>query len=544
MVFGGLVRGITNRVGGLDPRPTRRGLAAAVVVVAAIAGSCGEPGADAPGGGSAEPGEASASYPFEVGHVPDGYRLSAIGTGNDEAEWDPEMGSDEPYTVIDIDGTTAIARVSPWEPMESELQWASSSGDRSPELFALGDGRRAAFGEGQAMMPGSDSTAWNDLVVEVERGVALVVAGDELSKATLVELAEAIDPAIERTAAPVVTDVAASWTVIGSVQPDGVVALSTEVRPRTTAVPGPVGAYAVGYDRPLSPGSDGGLTDTLAVMTVPGDSIDLDSLVVERPHGGELVGATTVDVGGRPGYVTDAYARFGGRVRSLATEGEHGALIVVTASGGSFPEADELARVAASVRPVDDTAWDRAVVDAFGGPGLGPDEGEAAIATGSFGDVDWLLQTRTTEVPEGVVGVDPGTFVVVDECLKLSTRQRLCNGTGFGGSEGAFAVWNTSSPGFDEMGVPPFVMITSDLPTAVTARLSTGGQTHEVELHPVPGGMQGNVNAGIAAIDVPPGIIPTCHPNPAELPQPPAGITTGRIDLLDGTGTAIGCVGM
>ncbi|MDQ2677319.1 MAG: hypothetical protein M3Y51_01145, partial [Actinomycetota bacterium] len=501
------------------------------------------PGTDPPGGGSAEPGEDAAAYPFEVGYVPAGYRLSAIGAGTDEPEWDPEMGSDQPYTVIDVDGITAIARVAPWEPMESEFQWASGSGDHSPELFALEDGRNAAFGDAQDAMTTTEVTTWNDLVVEVDRGTALVVAGD-LPKETLVEVAEGIDPAIERTAAPVVADAPDSWTVLGSVQPDGVVALATEVRPRTPAVPGPAGAYAVGYDRPLLPGSDGGLTDTLAVMTLPGASIDLDALTVQRPHGGELVGAVTVDVDGRPGHVTDSYARFGGRVRSLAKRGEDGALIVVTASTASRLDADELARVAASVRRLDGDAWDQAIVDVFGGPGLQPDAGEAAIATGSFGDVGWLLQTRTYEVAEGIVGATAGTFVNVDECLKLSTRQRLCNASGFGGSGGGISVWNRSSPEFDELGVPPFVTITSNDPAAVTARLTLGDEVHDVGLHPVPGGAQGNLTAGIAAIDVPPGIIPTCHPDPSELPEPPAGITAGRIDLLDEQGAVIGCIGM
>ena len=155
-----------------------------------------------------------------------------------------------------------------------------------------------------------------------------------------------------------------------------------------------------------------------------------------------------------------------------------------------------------------------------------------------------MLQTSTYEVAEGIVGATPGTFVNVDDCLKLSTRQRLCNASGFGGSGGAIAVWNTTSPEFDEMGVPPFVTITSSDPAAVTARLTRGDEVHDVELHPVPGGAEWNVAAGIAAIDVPPGIIPTCHPNPSELPEPPAGISTGRIDLLDEQGTVIGCIGM
>lgn len=542
MVAGEALSGIVNRAGGRAPwtaRLARLGFVGAVSAMALVAASCGEPG----DGGTASPDEAASAYPFEVGYVPDGYRLSAIGAGNDEAEWDPEMGSDQPYTVIDVDGTTVIARVAPWEPMESEFRWASGSGDHSPELFALEDGRSAAFGDARDAMTGSEVTTWNDVVVEVDRGTALVVAG-ELPRDTLVEVAEAIDPAIERTAAPVVAEVPESWTVLGSVQPDGAVALATEVRPRTPLVPGPASAYAVGYDRPLLPGSDGGLTDTLAVMTLPGASLDLEALTVLRPHGGELVGVVTVDVGGRPGYFSDSYARFGGRVRSVATQGEDGALIVVTASTASRLDAEELARVAASVRRVDGDAWEQAIDDVFGGPGLQPDAGETAIATGSFGDVDWLLQTRTYEVAEGIVGATPGTFVNVDECLKLSTRQRLCNSAGFGGSGGGIAVWNTTSPEFDEMGVPPFVTITSNDPAAVTARLTRGDEVHDVELHPVPGGAQGNVGVGIAAIDVPPGIIPSCHPNPSELPEPPAGITTGRIDLLDDQGVVIGCIGM
>lgn len=485
----------------------------------------------------------AASYPFEVGWVPDGYRLSAIGIGTDEAEWDGEMGSDEPYTVLDVGGTTVIARVAPWEPMESELRWASSSGDRSPELFTLDDGRAAAFGEGQAAVPGSDVAAWNDLVVEVEPGVALVVAGAELPKQTLVQVAEAIDPAIDRTAAPVVGDAPEAWTVLGSVQADGAVALTAEVRPRTSSIPGPVSAHAIGYDRALRPDGDPGLTDTLAVMTLPAGSIDLEALQVEPPPG-ESIGAAAVDVEGRPGHVIDSYARFGGRIRSLVTHGDGGASIVVTASGGTLPDADELARVAASVRRVDGAAWEQAIVDAFGGPGLRPDEGEIAVATGSFGDVDWLLQSRTTEVPDGVPGLVPGKVVNVDECLKLSTRRRLCIPGGLSGSAGGIAVWNTASPGFDELRLPPFVVVTSNEPRAVTARLSSGAQSVDVQLHQVPGGSVGNVNAGLAVVDVPPGIIATCHPDPSELPEPPTGTSTGRIDLLDASGAAIGCIGI
>lgn len=483
------------------------------------------------------------AYPFAVGYVPDGYRLSAIGRGNDVAEWDDEMGSDEPFTVLDVDGDSVVARVVPWEPVEGELRWASTSGDTSPELFVLDDGRNAAFGQGQSSTYGSGSTAWNDVVVEVEPGVALHVAGDAMTRDVLVEVAEAIDPAIERTAAPVVSNVADSWRVLGSVQPDGVVAMAADVRPRTSAVPGPDSAYSIGFDRALAAGSDGGLTDTLAVMTLPGDSIDLAALSAPRFAGGEVITPLAVDVDGRPGFVSESYGRFGGSVRSLVTTGDDGALIVVASSGGSFVDPADLVRVAASVAPVGSAEWDGATVEAFGGPGLNPDDGESAIAAGTFGDVGWLLQTRTAEVPEGIVGSTAGTFVNVDECLKLSTLERLCTSAGFGGSGGSISVWNTSSPGFDEMGVPPFVTITSDDPDAVIARLSSGGESHDVELHRVPGGADGNATAGLAVLDVPPGMIATCHPNPAELPQPPSGMAVGRVDLIDDAGTVIGCIG-
>jgi hypothetical protein len=499
-------------------------------------GACGE------GERRAQPDPAPVAHPFAVGQVPAHYQLVVAGRGTDQQQWSAEMGADEPYVAVDADGRIVVASIVPWEPMESSLEWASASGDVEPETFVLDDGRPAAYGEGT-------DGGWDDLVIEVGPTEALRVATEDAPREELVGLADHITTDGDASAAPEVEGEPESWRVLGSVEPDAVMALRAEVHPRSNAVPGPPSGYSVGWLDERPPMSNSGIS-SLTAMVLPGDAADLEALAVRPPRFGPSTPPSRVEVAGRPALLFDGTAQFGGGLRSIVTNDESGALVVVAAYGEALPSQRELVAIAGSVRPIDEAEWTQFEIDTFGGSSLVADRGETELARGKEGDVEWLLQTSTHQVPSGAMGPNGDgtlgplgpTSVQVDECLKLSIRQRACPLPSGGGSDGSVYLWTSSAPDFDGLGLSEFVMITTSRADARRMRVTVGGEVAEADVHPVPDGAVDNAGAGVVFIDIPDQMtLPICNPSP---PPAPDGMELARVELLDGAGRPIGCVGM
>lgn len=504
----------------------------------AALGACGEPGQHAPSGPSAD----RSSHPFAVDKVDSHYELSVAGRGTDNQQWDYEMGSDQAYVVVGVDRRVVVASVVPWEPMESSLKWASASGDRDPEEFVLDDGRSAAYGEGT-------DGGWDDLVIELGPTEALRIATEDGTRDDLVGFARYLRSDGDAAAAPTVKDPPPAWKVIGSVGADALVAMRAQVYPNSNAVPGPTSGYSIGWLDTRLPVDNSSLS-SLAVMVLPGDSADLEALAVRAPRYGESNAPAHLKVDGRAALLFDGSAQFGSGQRVIVTNDGTGALVVVAAYGEGLPTEQELVTLAGSVQPIDKAEWERFEVEAFGGPGLNPDRGETELARGDADGVAWLMQTSTTELPPGATGPDLDGNVVplgprsvrVDECLKLSSRQRSCPQPSGGGRDGSVYLWTSSGSDFDKLGLPEYVMITTSQPAATQMRVTVGSKVVEADVHPVPDGGFDTVGAGIAFVELPKATtFPICNPNPPPVPE---GMAVVRVDLLDGLGNAIGCVGM
>jgi len=512
-------------------------LARSMVWVAVVAGTlalgaCGE----AEQQGDPAPSTAASAHPFAVGEVASHYELSIAGRGTDEQAWDPEMGADEPYVVVDAGGQIVVASVVPWEPMESSLEWASASGDRDPETFVLDDGRPAAYGKGA-------DGGWDDLVIEVGPTEALRIATENGTRDNLIELARHIDSDGDPAAAPTVADPPDSWEVLGSVQPGALMALRAQVYPSSNASPGPTSGYGIGWVDQRLPVENSSLS-SLAVMVLPGDAADLDALATRAARFGESDQPARLEVDGRPALLFDGTGQFGGGLRSLVTNDETGALVFVTAFGEALPTEQELVSIASSVRPIDEAEWERFEIETFGGPDLVADPGETELARGDADGVEWLLQTSTMQVQPGAFGPTGGgpTGVRVDECLKLSILQHSCPSPSGGGEDGSVFLWTSSLPYFDDLGFPEYVVVTTSQPEARRMRVTIGATVVEADVHNVPGGSVDSIGAAVAFIELPEASpIAVCNPAP---PPPPDGLEIIRIDLLDDSGNVIGCAGM
>lgn len=199
-----------------------------------------------------------------------------------------------------------------------------------------------------------------------------------------------------------------------------------------------------------------------------------------------------------------------------------------------------------SISPAD---WKKRQVQAFGGPGLHPDDGEIEVARGKENGIEWLLQTYTYPLKPGKIGqTGPDSSGLLGEasitpapCLKLSNMEWACANPQGGGQNGSFGVWNHSAPTFDKVGLPPFAVVTTSLSAAASVRMTVGDSTSEAALSKVPGGNWDTARVAVLFSDLPAGsLVPSCV---TDLPQAPQGVAPARIDLLDASGTPIGCLG-
>lgn len=487
-------------------------LAAAALVVAGCSGGAAPSGGDETG--------SSVSSPFSVGAVPAGYELVVAGMGTAVGDWgEDSTGTVEPYTVLSPDGRATgeeVVRVAltGYEGYQGGLLQASL-GYVSEHTELTIDGREAVFAP-----PGRSAVGqrWADLVVVRGDDLAVRVSSPSATQAELVAIAKRVVLPDDRREAPTVTDPPGGLRVVGSVDVDGVLATTASVAPHTDQVPGPRSAHAAGWVL------DGfGERDHLAVLTVPGRSIDLAALSVrERFFHAATRTTSTRRVGGRRGVLIDeVWEGSVDRRRTLLVESSWGDLIVVRATGERLPSADDLVAIAASVKPTDDAAWEELVTEANGGPGLHADFGRHELARGRIGGIDWLLQDgppHSLEDDRSLGGVDP--------CLKLSTGRRACadSGTALGGG----GDWHGYR--LDHSGLSFVVVGTQSGPGVL--RITTSTTTASAELVAVPaGGLWGAV---VFVAD--PGFA-TCSP-PEGTPAP----GQMRVEVLDDDGEVAACL--
>lgn len=480
----------------------------------------------------------SASSPFAVGWVPEGFEPFVAGRGSAVQLWgEDSFGTDEPFTVLGPSGggratdELVVVSVTGYAGYQGGLAQAAAGYGDDPEWFIV-EGREALFTEvvedrsGPAGDPSEEDEVLSEVVVAREDDLAVRVVGRG-SRSDLAAVASGVRPE-GRGGAPDV-DAPEGMTVVGRSGADLVLALQAAAQPGQDAVPGPASAHGAGWERRGS---------TLAVLTVPGVAGDLGALTAPRRfEAGSPVQELTV--GGRQAILLELghsdcepspcepYARV-----VISTTGA-GDLSVVRASGEvPLPTVEELVQVSESVRSVDAAAWDAFVVEASGGPGLHPDRGDAEVARGVQGTTEWLLQT-TPVATDGSLEPGPvgGEDVGADPCLKTSAGRRVCADSSAIGA----AAWGTlhSSQPEPDPALPGFVVLTSTV-EAAAFRVTAGDQVATAPLVRVPGTVPRW--SGVAFVERPGFLI--CGPPPADTP-----LDVMRVELVDTSGATLRCLG-
>jgi hypothetical protein len=502
----------------LDLRRNRstRGLALAAALAALGVAACGSE--DATSGSSGSSG-------FEVGPVPAGYRAVAAGVGSATPLWGADSGgTDEPFTVLSPDGTVdgpdaVIVSITGFEGYQGGLGQAARGLQGEEEAFRV-EGREAIY-----TPAGTDDRGeqWADLVVVRGEDMAVRVTSPEATREELLDILETVDRPPDRAHAPTLTAPPGDLQVVGSLDADAVQALSPDVVANTDFVPGGASSHAVGW----LTGAEGDERDQLAVLTLPGDAVDLAAL----PAAGRMelrpdLEWEPLEIDGRAALASsDTYRNEPERRRrSVWMESEWGDVVVVDARGRSVPSQDELVAIAASVREADAPTWDELVVEATGGPGLHADEGRTELARGTVGDLEWLLQDAPIQDSGYEPGTEPDDSRVADPCLKLSDRTRACASAGT--DAGVEFVLYTTGDGLS------FTVVNTTL-EAASVRATTAATEATAPLVPLPDGRSW---AAVIFIDAPGHHL--CRPPTADGPLP-----TMRIDALDADGAVVGCVG-
>ena len=484
-------------------------------------------------GGSDERSEASS--PFAVGWVPDGFEPVVAGAGEGRLDWGEDCcGTHEPMTVLAPTGedltadNAVVVSVTGFGGYQGGLAQAAKGYLGDIEWFRAG-GKDAIFTAG-------DASTGAEVVVAVEEDLAVRVDAMGLGRDELAALVAGVRP--QGQVEPPEVAAPDGYRVVGSADARFASALGAGVDERADGGPGPAGAHGAGWRA----GETG-----LVVMALPGVSADPAVLFAER-SGYELVHATSeLDVGGRRAVHQTAAQCDGACHRTtsrLVATTPWGDTLVVEAAGAQVPPSEDLARIAASVEAVDRSTWDAFVVEVSGGPGLHPDEGMTEVARGTHGGVEWLLQalpnTPGADAWSVQTDVVPGGQHVTDSCLKLSTRKRVCAGSG-SMSEALIVRWTHASPGA-EAGAPdlPGFVIVDTTSEAAALRVRAGGRESTGQLSRLPGDV--GRWAGVAFVDHPG--IPTCQPPDPALGPPPDGLDLMRLDLLAADGTELRCIGV
>ena len=538
----------------------RRGRTAATASALAVAltltgAACGgdDRGGTAAGEGASGRRATAEPSPFVV-DAPEGYRPVMAGRGETTPDWSSDsFGTHEPFTVLAPPGggldspEAVVVSVTGFEGYQGGLNQASA-GYGSSEPFDL-DGAEAIYTP--AGDDGDGGTQWADLVVVRGDDLAVRVTTPSGTQDELAAMAERVEPADDHLLAPAVPDPPDGLEVVGSVDADVIVSVSPYVEEFTDRGPGSDTALGAGWLLGPSAGATGtgggptvitaeaatasppasapagpptpDVATSLAVLTLPGGAADLDALPgLSLSLSWSTVTTTEVDVGGRRGVVVEQVEEGGLTVRrTLVTEAPWGDLLLVATTGpaDTVLPAEALATVAASARPATPEEWEAFTIEATGGPGLAPDPGAQELARGTVGDVEWLLQA---------VGGMP------DDCLKLSNRRRACASGGGRGGPG-FVAYPMDGEA-EHNGFAPFAVISvAGVDAAASVRVTTPAGSAEAELHPVG---DGGPQAAVVVVDQPGE--PVC----AGDPEAPETMPTMRVEVLDATGTSLGCLHM
>jgi hypothetical protein len=505
----------------------RRWVLAVAAIVAALA-ACGEEPPDRPATQGAEKsgGTDPEASPFSVGWVPEGFSASLAGKGEAQQDWGvDETGTDEPFTVLapkDEEPTAEnvlIVTATGYQGNQGGLaQESADYGNEDIDSFDI-DGRPAYFAPA-GVDPGG-VRRYTEVVAALGEDLAVRTTAPNASREFLTDVIRRTQPADEHHRAPAV-DPPDGWRVLGSAGADFVLAVeASPPRVGRDEVPGPPQAYSALWRRG---------DDTLLVLTLPGDAVDLDA-VVGYPRFYRLPATATSDIAlsTERGVLLEGV----GPSRALITSTGWGDAVVVLSQGKSLLAKKDLARVAASVEDATAAQWDEFVLQASGGPGLHPEPGWLEVARGTEGGVEWLLQARPPGSAGDNVPADE-TGYVADACLKLSTRRRACaeaQTTGGGNSDVIYVSFPRPGVEAGAPELPGFIIFTTTM-QAHSARIESSGEVATAPLVSLPG--QPARWATVVFMERPG--LPSCneHPAPFDLV---------RIDLLDTAGHVVGCVG-
>jgi hypothetical protein len=522
-----------------------------VLAMALVGVACGS---DDGGGGSraaTEPnpvptvGTTTASSPFVVEDPPTGYQPVLAGRGDIPQTWSSDsFGDDEPVTVLvppgdHIGGMGAMTvSLTGYAGFEGGLDQAVAGYPAAQPEESEIDGRRALYTPPGASPAGPHGA---DLVVAVDEDLAVRVGSGNGSRDELAGVARRVRPQADHLLAPRVPEPPGGFQVIGSVDADVLVTLWASPLPSSDVVPAGERAHTAVWARLDGSGAGTVGPATIAVSTLPGTAVSLGALgpaLAITPSGrtAKMRDATVRD---RPAAIVDA-GEERARFRALVTSTPGGDALLVVASGGKLPEAEDLVAVAASVQSTTAEAWDAFVVAARGGPGLRPDPGAIELERGEAEGIEWLFQARTDDGSLPFLGggdVDPATGesrtageFVIDPCLKLADGQRACLGPG--GSEQGFAeavsVTRVRGPLDDGGQFPGFHMVMTTQPALILRITSTDG-VREARFHQLPGGER---RGAVIVTDL-------VGPRGCDTSVEPVPVT---VELLDAAGRSLPCM--
>lgn len=458
----------------------------ATLVLAATLTACGEEGAaTAPVAPLVPP---VASEGFTVGWVPDGFELDvAIEPKREPVLSEDSVGGVEPFLVVapeewsgDPDEVVFVALVD-GSGNQGGLEQAVP-GYPSDEVEYGAD--RWRFPEG---IRGDDSAGEPSL----PRQVIVRINGDRGLRVHSADAPMEVIDAIAELATlegdlPTLTAVPRGWELVSHLDGAALENLGTVLWAPTithwSATMGARGAHVRNYVRDQA--------EALTVATIDGSEASLVAAGL-RLHSDGLRPVpfdVRVDLEGERRWIE--HDDQGTHRRELTTLAANGSLLHVAAAAGDpalLPSRQEMARVAQSV-VLEAAAWEAELArQATAPPEV--DEGRSELARGHVGDVEWLLQTRSSDrdlwgmPPTTLPGRAPDRFPLVDPVLHLTGGRSLRPGSRTGTDEAMLL-----SLGFmDDNSEPPFTAWLA-LVDDRTAEVAVPSGAERVPTSPVPGG--------------------------------------------------------
>lgn len=509
------------------PRHRSVRLRAALVVLSGLAAvafvGCGnDDGELNTAGDDSVPHRSDDAHPFTA-KAPAGFEVVTAGRGGWTQSWgDDSTGNDAPFTVVTDDTSTVTISALGYAGMEGHVDQALGYSPDA-ETFKV-DGHKAIF------VPPSKDEPQAKLGVVLGDDELALLSGPSVDRPGLVAIANGVKLADDHGLAPAVTKLPAGWKVVGSVSADLLGAVEGYFGAGEEVGPGPASGYGVGWMKG---------EQRLSVTAIDGAAADLDALIPRMQwEERNIVEGHHVDVEGQPGVVLDICGCGNPDskyiYRSVITHSRSGALVVVTAGVEAVPEKADLIAVAASVRPIDQKAWDAIELESrmkgANGPGLNPDVGEVEVLRGEEEGLEWLLQTARR--------VDQtGDNSVIDACLKLSDYTRTCALPRGGDQNGA--AFFAAMDGEVKEGMSPFLIVTIPTETVtksadVSIKVTTRKGSNTAQLAPVPG-----TESSVAILFVDDVGTPVCTTDP----KPPESMKPITVELLDASGKPTACIG-